>query len=667
MEKKHLCENCKKCGVCHNCKRKNVIGLIGIGCAGSYILNKLSEKYKVVAFEAGWDRRNDGFTYNLAGSAPSVHNKTDRFAPKRNPPVPNGASEWNGIFLELPYTKRTVTEPASTLIGPLNWTQGIMVGGSNEHIQGVFVKPSQSRCKWWMDITGDDIYKMNNLFPLLNNLINFRMTTTPTTETFDGLDYAPLDGPSLFGSKPVNRGYNGSVQVTQECPSEYSYSLAKAIYNKFHDDLKYKCFKIVPIVENTKSKTYNSGVNVCVTVATERWIDQHRNRSSMARAFLNHSVMTNMTPSDPSIYGGYTNNGVHKGYNSHNFNLKLNSLVTRIVFKTKKCYPHGKEYWINNYNACDIKSDHFIKPLCAIGLVYCNQTNPCDKIFVKFTEVICSLGVLATPILLMQSGIGPSELLESLGIPVLFDQPNMGRHISNHCGTRIRWTGNETVWGGADVGTVNSNGYLPGPSGPNYKNRRKFQYYSGINKVNGQTEWNMSLYDLNTKSTGWIEPVDSGGCPIVDGDGTLLNLKIYPNVYSDHKHEDIHNLCWGVRQCAAAIVDADNTAVFTTPNIPYPFPEDDDVLFPILASNFTAQSHYVGSCGLGNDSNVHCVDTDYLLRGTKNVRVCDASSTPLEVECNGTVIYPVQNDGNTSTTTNVASVVFVKKMLENAT
>ena len=47
-------------------------------------------------------------------------------------------------------------------------------------------------------------------------------------------------------------------------------------------------------------------------------------------------------------------------------------------------------------------------------------------------EVILSAGAVGSPQLLMLSGIGPREHLESLGIPCLIDAPEVGRHLKDH-------------------------------------------------------------------------------------------------------------------------------------------------------------------------------------------------------------------------------------------
>jgi len=51
--------------------------------------------------------------------------------------------------------------------------------------------------------------------------------------------------------------------------------------------------------------------------------------------------------------------------------------------------------------------------------------------------VIISAGALATPGLLMRSGIGPGARLAELGIPVVFDSPGVGKNLQEHAGVRL--------------------------------------------------------------------------------------------------------------------------------------------------------------------------------------------------------------------------------------
>src|SRR6195952_2981449 len=52
-------------------------------------------------------------------------------------------------------------------------------------------------------------------------------------------------------------------------------------------------------------------------------------------------------------------------------------------------------------------------------------------------EVLLSGGTLNSPQVLQLSGIGPGDLLQSLGIPVLHDLPGVGANLQDHIGARI--------------------------------------------------------------------------------------------------------------------------------------------------------------------------------------------------------------------------------------
>lgn len=49
-------------------------------------------------------------------------------------------------------------------------------------------------------------------------------------------------------------------------------------------------------------------------------------------------------------------------------------------------------------------------------------------------KVILCAGTIADAVLLQNSGIGPREVLEPLGVEVLIDNPNVGRNVQNHYG-----------------------------------------------------------------------------------------------------------------------------------------------------------------------------------------------------------------------------------------
>lgn len=62
-------------------------------------------------------------------------------------------------------------------------------------------------------------------------------------------------------------------------------------------------------------------------------------------------------------------------------------------------------------------------------------------------EVIVSAGAVNSPQLLMLSGIGPKEHLQSLGIPVIVDNAAVGSNLHDHPFSHIVFAMNESVGG----------------------------------------------------------------------------------------------------------------------------------------------------------------------------------------------------------------------------
>ena len=77
------------------------------------------------------------------------------------------------------------------------------------------------------------------------------------------------------------------------------------------------------------------------------------------------------------------------------------------------------------------------------------------------SEIILSAGAIQSPQLLQLSGVGPSQFLSSLGIPVVADLPGVGENLQDHLQLRVMYkctkpiTTNDdlrTLWGKARIG-----------------------------------------------------------------------------------------------------------------------------------------------------------------------------------------------------------------------
>ena len=64
---------------------------------------------------------------------------------------------------------------------------------------------------------------------------------------------------------------------------------------------------------------------------------------------------------------------------------------------------------------------------------------------VEGEEIIVSAGAIASPQLLMMSGVGPRNQLEGFGIPVVRDAPGVGQNLRDHPAIGLRWRYKERI------------------------------------------------------------------------------------------------------------------------------------------------------------------------------------------------------------------------------
>jgi len=137
---------------------------------------------------------------------------------------------------------------------------------------------------------------------------------------------------------------------------------------------------------------YNNRYNNVIGLATQQFIQRNGNRSFTGRDFLGPGIVTP--------------NGI--GLGGRKLRLLTSAFVNRIIFDDK------------------LRAR-------AVEVVIDGQT----FIFRARKRIILSAGSLNTPLILMRSGIGPADLLTSLGINTLVNNPNVGNHLRTHYGTTM--------------------------------------------------------------------------------------------------------------------------------------------------------------------------------------------------------------------------------------
>jgi choline dehydrogenase len=62
-----------------------------------------------------------------------------------------------------------------------------------------------------------------------------------------------------------------------------------------------------------------------------------------------------------------------------------------------------------------------------------------ERFVVESDQIILSAGAIGSPQILMLSGIGPQEHLQSLGIPIVANLPGVGQNLRDHPGVWVTW------------------------------------------------------------------------------------------------------------------------------------------------------------------------------------------------------------------------------------
>lgn len=264
-------------------------------------------------------------------------------------------------------------------------------------------------------------------------------------------------------------------------------------------------------------------------------------------------------------------------------------------------------------------------------------------------EVILSGGAINSPQLLQLSGVGPGALLQSLGIPVLRDNANVGDHLSDHQGINYTWkmkvpTYNDELrpwWGKLIAGMK----YVLAGSGPLAKS---INHAGGFFRTSPDlARPNMQLY-MQAFST--LIPRE-GERPILTPDpfpGMSLGLSncrptsrghirlrspdplahpvITANAFStDH---DVQEMLLAVKYLRHLAAQPPLARLIAEELRPGPEVVTDEALIDDFRKRSGTVYHPSCTCRMGPDAATSVVDARLRVHGVAGLRVIDASSFP---------------------------------------
>lgn len=359
-------------------------------------------------------------------------------------------------------------------------------------------------------------------------------------------------------TNPAARGFKGPINIFQiPDPSQLSQKVTNAIISAVGVPfvLDYND-PVTPIGASTQLQNTQKGPDGALRVTS-------------ATAFLNENVVTT---------DGY-------GIRGRRLRIYFNSTALRTIWKGNK----------------------------AIGVEYL-QDGEIKKVYAR-KGIIVSAG-LKSSFFLLHSGVGPKSLLESLNIPVIFDNPNVGQGLVYHPAVPTLFSANPLD---VDIFAIprifSSISFLPAPGGnPGVRMLR-------FSSVNAQIPGFFSgLLDL-------IQPLSRGSLTINNSDPLappVIDLGYFTNP------ADLDVLRRGlqiyVRNIANALTasDSDYELILPDPAIL----NDDNLVNEYIKEVVFSNQSFQSLCRMAPQNQGGVVDSSGRVYGVRNLYVADNSIVP---------------------------------------
>ena len=254
-----------------------------------------------------------------------------------------------------------------------------------------------------------------------------------------------------------------------------------------------------------------------------------------------------------------------------------------------------------------------------------------DRFVINGDRIILSGGAIASPQLLMLSGVGPAEHLESLAIPVVHNLPGVGQNLRDHPLVALQFAVKPE--------------YLADPDTP----------WSQV-ALRYTTEGSPTRNDMQILP-GWFADARGGAAdqaagfrmaPALENAATAGQLRltandpyVQPELSYNYLDDpgDRERMRQAVRLCIRLSESPDFANIITGRITPTDADlVSDDALDAWLLRNVSTQQHSSGTCKMGPDSDPMAVVDQYCrVYGLANLSVIDASVMPDVVRANTNV------------------------------
>ena len=278
----------------------------------------------------------------------------------------------------------------------------------------------------------------------------------------------------------------------------------------------------------------------------------------------------------------------------------------------------------------------------AVGIEFLKE-GKFTRVFAR-KKVILSAGI-NSPQLLMNSGVGPSDDLKEAGIPVVFDNPNVGKNLTNHTLNSAVFTVNERDFQDfqKDPNALYTGGaFLPDPLSKSTHSRRSVQLIGSVS----EESFVITIIFLRPKSRGSIRIQSNDPLKIVLADEGFLenraDLEAVKNIYKVY-----------IKNIAAEFSTIDPAYRLISPTMD--IINDDAKLEEFIKQNFGHNHHQQSFLRMAPLNQGGVVDQYGRVYGVQQLIVADDSIIPFTV------------DGNTSAPAYLIGYTIAKQLLEDET
>ena len=246
-----------------------------------------------------------------------------------------------------------------------------------------------------------------------------------------------------------------------------------------------------------------------------------------------------------------------------------------------------------------------------------------DRFIVESGVIVLSAGAIASPQLLMLSGVGPSKVLDELGIPVVLEAPGVGQNLRDHPNVRVPIEVQED--------------FPLDPEEP--RSQVALRYTATGSDLRNDVQIMASSFSSPISG----DPLEAEGIrftcilELAYGSGNLKITSTDPNVqpelnynYFQDDPRDLSRLNEAVRKCVSVLEHDDYKPIVKRLLEPQPADlESDETLNLWLKRSVTTTQHISGTCKMGPDSDpLAVVNQQGVVKGLRGLRVADASIMP---------------------------------------